>query len=225
VCISTTFLLSESADITTSGFERSTIRISKRRSRGAIASKYRNAGQTSVCGNRILAQDGVYDAFTKRLAETAGAMKVADGFEPSAVIGPLIDMKAVEKVEAHIADAIKKGVKEATVLTDVHGRHRPLTRQRLSDILRISRYRVEKPMQVQVARWGNSLGLRIPKDIALRAGLREGARVDVEAEGDRIIVSPARPRYVLADLLKGMTPEAMRQAFDWGPDKGREIVE
>jgi succinate-semialdehyde dehydrogenase/glutarate-semialdehyde dehydrogenase len=79
-------------------------------------------------------QDGVYDAFTKRLAETAGAMKVADGFEPGAVIGPLIDMKAVEKVEAHIADAVKKGTKvvtggkraaqggsffEPTVLTDV----------------------------------------------------------------------------------------------------------
>ena len=80
-------------------------------------------------------------------------------------------------------------------------------------------------MQVQVARWGNSLGLRIPKDIALRAGLREGTRVDVEAEGDRIIISPARPRYVLADLLKGTTPQAMREAFDWGPDKGREIIE
>jgi succinate-semialdehyde dehydrogenase / glutarate-semialdehyde dehydrogenase len=78
--------------------------------------------------------DGTYDAFTKRLAETAGAMKVADGFEPGAVIGPLIDMKAVEKVEAHIADAVKKGAKvvtggkraaqggsffEPTVLTDV----------------------------------------------------------------------------------------------------------
>ena len=84
--------------------------------------------------NRILAQDGVYDALTKRLAETAGAMKVADRFEPGAVIGPLIDMKAVEKVEAHIADAVKKGAKvvlggkraaqggsffEPTVLTDV----------------------------------------------------------------------------------------------------------
>jgi succinate-semialdehyde dehydrogenase/glutarate-semialdehyde dehydrogenase len=102
--------------------------------KGAIASKYRNAGQTCVCANRILLQDGVYDAFTKRLAETAGAMKVADGFEPGAVIGPLIDMKAVEKVEAHIADAVKKGAKvvtggkrsalggtffEPTVLTDV----------------------------------------------------------------------------------------------------------
>ena len=80
-------------------------------------------------------------------------------------------------------------------------------------------------MHVQVARWGNSLGLRIPKDIANRVGLREGARVDVEAQGDRIIVSPARPRYVLAELLKGITPEAMREAFDWGPDKGRETVE
>src|SRR5215471_12996871 len=102
--------------------------------KGAIASKYRNAGQTCVCANRILVQDGVYDAFTKRLAETAGAMKVADGFEPGAVIGPLIDMKAVEKVEAHISDAVKKGAKvvtggkrsalggtffEPTVLTDV----------------------------------------------------------------------------------------------------------
>jgi antitoxin MazE len=89
----------------------------------------------------------------------------------------------------------------------------------------IPRTGVEKPMQVQVARWGNSIGLRIPKDIALRAGLRAGTRVDVETEGDRIIISRARPRYVLADLLIGMTPEAMRQAFDWGPDKGREIVE
>jgi succinate-semialdehyde dehydrogenase/glutarate-semialdehyde dehydrogenase len=100
----------------------------------AIASKYRNAGQTCVCANRILVQDGVYDPFTERLAETAGAMKVADGFEPGAVIGPLIDMKAVEKVEAHIADAVKKGAKiviggkraahgssffEPTILTDV----------------------------------------------------------------------------------------------------------
>jgi succinate-semialdehyde dehydrogenase/glutarate-semialdehyde dehydrogenase len=87
-----------------------------------------------VCANRILVQDSVYDAFTKRLAETAGAMKGGRWFEPGAVIGPLIDMKAVEKVEAHIADAVKTGAKvvtggkrsalggsffEPTVLTDV----------------------------------------------------------------------------------------------------------
>jgi antitoxin MazE len=80
-------------------------------------------------------------------------------------------------------------------------------------------------MQVQIARWGNSLGLRIPKDLATQAGLRAGARVEVTAEGDRIILTPARRRYVLADLLQGVTPEAMREAFDWGPDKGREIVD
>jgi antitoxin MazE len=80
-------------------------------------------------------------------------------------------------------------------------------------------------MQVQVSRWGNSLGLRIPKDIAIRAGLCDGARVEIEAEGDRIVITPAQRRYVLAELLRGMTPEAMREAFYWGPDKGREAVE
>jgi succinate-semialdehyde dehydrogenase/glutarate-semialdehyde dehydrogenase len=102
--------------------------------KGAIASKYRNAGQTCVCANRILVQDGVYEAFARRLAETAGAMKVGSGFEPGTVIGPLIDMRAVEKVESHIADALQKGAHivaggkrhamggsffEPTVLTDV----------------------------------------------------------------------------------------------------------
>lgn len=80
-------------------------------------------------------------------------------------------------------------------------------------------------MEVVIARWGNSLGLRIPKDIAARAGLREGARVDIESEGGRVVITPSRRRYVLADLLRGVTPQAMREAFDWGPDKGREIVE
>ncbi len=80
-------------------------------------------------------------------------------------------------------------------------------------------------MQVRLARWGNSLGLRVPKDIASRAGFYEGARVEVEAEGNRIIITRVRRRYVLADLLKGMTPQAMREAFEWGPDKGRDTAE
>src|SRR3984885_1093044 len=102
--------------------------------KGAIAPKYTNAGQTCVCANRILVQDGVYDAFSKRLAEVASEMKVGDGTSAGVVIGPLIDMKAVEKVESHIADALKKGAKvvagghrsalggsffEPTVLADV----------------------------------------------------------------------------------------------------------
>ena len=80
-------------------------------------------------------------------------------------------------------------------------------------------------MKVVVARWGNSLGLRIPKDIAARAGMREGARVSVGSDGKRIVITPARPHYRLAELLRGITPEAMRDAFDWGPDRGREIIE
>jgi antitoxin MazE len=74
-------------------------------------------------------------------------------------------------------------------------------------------------------RWVTLRYKPLPKDIAVRAGLCEGARVEIEAEGGRITITPARPRYVLADLLQGMTPEAMREAFDWGPDRGREIVE
>ena len=80
-------------------------------------------------------------------------------------------------------------------------------------------------MEVVLARWGNSLGVRIPKDIASRSGLREGARVDIEAQGSRIVITPAQKRYELVELLLDVTPQAMREAFDWGPDKGREIVE
>lgn len=80
-------------------------------------------------------------------------------------------------------------------------------------------------MQVQLARWGNSLGLRIPKDIAARFGLSEGGRVEIEVEGDRIVIRTDRPRYELGDLLAGMTPRDLRGVFDWGPDAGREDVE
>jgi antitoxin MazE len=80
-------------------------------------------------------------------------------------------------------------------------------------------------MQVQISRWGNSLGVRIPKDVARRAGLSEGSRVEIEAEDNRIVIVPSAPRYRLEDMLEGMTPEAMREAFDWGPDVGREAVD
>ena len=81
---------------------------------GAIASKYRNAGQTCVCTNRFLVQDGVYDAFAKRLAEASDGIKIGNGLEDGITQGPLIDMNAVEKVEEHIRDAVAKG---AAVLT------------------------------------------------------------------------------------------------------------
>jgi len=78
---------------------------------GAIASKYRNTGQTCVCTNRFLVQDGVYDAFTKKLSAAVAKMVVGDGLKGDTQQGPLIDMKAVEKVEEHIADAVAKGAK------------------------------------------------------------------------------------------------------------------
>ncbi|HMO49450.1 MAG TPA: NAD-dependent succinate-semialdehyde dehydrogenase, partial [Rubrivivax sp.] len=78
---------------------------------GAITAKYRNAGQTCVCANRLYAQDGIYEAFVAKLAEKARAMKVGNGFEPGVVQGPLIDGQAMAKVEAHVADALAKGAK------------------------------------------------------------------------------------------------------------------
>jgi succinate-semialdehyde dehydrogenase/glutarate-semialdehyde dehydrogenase len=78
---------------------------------GAIASKYRNAGQTCVCANRILVHDKVYDAFAAKLAERVAKFKVGNGLEPGVTIGPLIDDAAVKKVEEHIADAVAKGAK------------------------------------------------------------------------------------------------------------------
>ena len=104
---------------------------------GAMASKYRNTGQTCVCVNRIYVQDGVYDAFAAKLADAVTKLKPAPGLEAGATQGPLIDDKAVAKVEEHIQDALGKGARvivggrrhalggrffEPTVLADVdHG--------------------------------------------------------------------------------------------------------
>ena len=86
---------------------------------GAMASKYRNAGQTCVCANRVLVQDAVYDAFAAKMAAAVAGLKVGYGLEEGTQQGPLIDMRAVEKVEEHIADAVGKG---ATVAVG-GGRH------------------------------------------------------------------------------------------------------
>lgn len=78
---------------------------------GAMASKYRNTGQTCVCANRILVQDSVYDAFTEKLARAVSDLKVGNGLEGEVQQGPLINRAAVDKVEAHIADAKSKGAR------------------------------------------------------------------------------------------------------------------
>jgi succinate-semialdehyde dehydrogenase/glutarate-semialdehyde dehydrogenase len=81
---------------------------------GAMASKFRNTGQTCVCANRILVQDGVYDAFAAKLKVAVEAMKVGNGMEPGVAQGPLINAAAVVKVEEHIADAVSLGASVVT---------------------------------------------------------------------------------------------------------------
>lgn len=80
-------------------------------------------------------------------------------------------------------------------------------------------------MQVQVARWGNSLGLRLPKEVATRLGIVDGTRVDLTADDSRIVISVDRPVYSLEELLRGVRPGEMQAAFDWSDDVGREVVE
>ena len=80
---------------------------------GAMQSKYRNTGQTCVCANRFLVQDGVYDKFADAFAQAASKLKVAPGLEGGSEQGPMIDMAGVEKVEEHIEDAVSKGAKIA----------------------------------------------------------------------------------------------------------------
>ncbi|MGB2833408.1 MAG: NAD-dependent succinate-semialdehyde dehydrogenase, partial [Methylotenera sp.] len=101
---------------------------------GAMISKFRNAGQTCVCANRLFVQDGVFDAFAKKLAAKVSALKVGAGIADGVTQGPLIDATAIEKIESHVADAVSKGAKlvqggkrhalggtffEPTVLADV----------------------------------------------------------------------------------------------------------
>jgi len=81
---------------------------------GAMASKYRNTGQTCVCANRILVQDGVYAAFAQKFTEAVQALKVGDGMEPGVTQGPLINAEALAKVEEHVADALARGARLLT---------------------------------------------------------------------------------------------------------------
>jgi len=80
---------------------------------GVMASKFRNAGQTCVCANRILVQEGIYDRFASRLRAAIEQLTVGDGMSKGVTIGPLIDANAVEKVERHIEDAVRHGARIA----------------------------------------------------------------------------------------------------------------
>jgi succinate-semialdehyde dehydrogenase/glutarate-semialdehyde dehydrogenase len=125
---------------------------------GAIASKYRNAGQTCVCANRLLVQSGIYDRFASRLAEVVSTMKVGDGLASDTKIGPLIDEKAVAKVEQHVADSIAKGAKliaggkrvagagtffAPTVLTNVTADMLPMREETFGPVAPLMRFETE----------------------------------------------------------------------------------
>jgi succinate-semialdehyde dehydrogenase/glutarate-semialdehyde dehydrogenase len=125
---------------------------------GAMASKYRNAGQTCVCANRLLVQEGIYEAFAAKLAERVKALKVGAGTEAGVNQGPLIDAAALEKVEAHVADALAMGARvltggkrharggtffEPTVLADVTPEMRCAREETFGPVAPLFRFRDE----------------------------------------------------------------------------------
>jgi succinate-semialdehyde dehydrogenase/glutarate-semialdehyde dehydrogenase len=125
---------------------------------GAIASKYRNAGQTCVCANRIFVQEGIYDEFAKKLAEKVKGFKVGRGDEKGTVIGPLINRDAVIKVREHVNDAVKQGAKivvggnphslggtffEPTVLTGVTVKMRVATEETFGPVAPLFKFKDE----------------------------------------------------------------------------------
>ncbi|HWS73581.1 MAG TPA: NAD-dependent succinate-semialdehyde dehydrogenase [Quisquiliibacterium sp.] len=126
---------------------------------GAIASKYRNAGQTCVCANRLYVQDGVYDAFAAKLAEKVAQFRVGPGTEPGVNVGPLIEEAAMRKVEEHIADAVSQGARiaiggrrhergglffEPTILTGVTQSMRVAREETFGPVAPLFRFRTEE---------------------------------------------------------------------------------
>ena len=80
-------------------------------------------------------------------------------------------------------------------------------------------------MKTNVAKWGNSLAVRLPRDVVEEIHLEEGSPVDIRVENGALVLRPSRPRYALDDLLAGITPKRMREAWKWGSEKGREVVD
>ncbi len=124
---------------------------------GAMASKYRNAGQTCVCANRIYVQEGVYDQFVQKFSAKVSALKVGNGFEEGVVQGPLIEDAAVEKVQRHVADAVAKGGKvvvggaklqgqffQPTVIADATGNMLCAKEETFGPLAPVFRFRTEQ---------------------------------------------------------------------------------
>ena len=126
---------------------------------GALMSKYRNAGQTCVCTNRIYAHESIYDAFVEKLAAGAAKIKVGNGFEQGVAQGPLIDDQAVAKVEEHVADALAKGAKvvtggklhtlgghfyEPTVLSNVTGDMKVMREETFGPVAAVTKFKTEE---------------------------------------------------------------------------------
>ena len=206
---------------------------------GAVASKFRNMGQTCVCANRVLVQDVVYDEFTARLGQAVSAMKVGNGLDAGVVQGPLIDMAAVEKVEEHIADALDKGARvvvggdrhtlggtwfQPTVLADVTPDMKIAREETFGPVAPLFRFEGEGRCGRDCKRhrvWTRELFLQPRHRTHLarlrRAGVRDGRRELGDPVGGG---GPVRRGQGVRDRSRGLLPGPRRVPRDQVPLHG-----
>lgn len=176
---------------------------------GAMMAKYRNAGQTCVCTNRFYVQAGVYDAFAEKLAAEVAKVKVGNGFENGVQIGPLIDARALAKVESHLADAVSKGASilaggkrhalggtffEPTVVTGVTQAMRVATEETFGPLSPLFRFETEE----EVVGWANTTEYGLAayfysKDLARAFRVSEALKYGMVGVNEGLITTEVAP--------------------------------
>ena len=195
---------------------------------GAMVAKYRNAGQTCVCTNRFYVQAGIYEAFAEKLAKAVAAVKVGNGLEAGVQIGPMIDLKAVEKVEEHLADATAKGAKivtggkrhalggsyfEPTVVTGVTQAMKVATEETFGPLAPLFRFETEEQaIEMANATESGLASYFFTRDLARAFRVSEGLKYGMVGVNEGLITTEVAPFGGVKE--SGMGKEGSRYGLD-----------
>jgi succinate-semialdehyde dehydrogenase / glutarate-semialdehyde dehydrogenase len=201
--------------------------------KGVVASKFRNAGQTCVCANRIFVEDRIYEAFAEKLKEAVAVLKVGDGFEEGVTIGPLINQAAVYKVDNHISDALARGAKimiggkshprgglfyEPTILTDVDPTSRLMREEVFGPVAPLIRFSDESSVIARANDTESGLAAYVyTRDLARSWRICEALEFGIVALNEGIVSTAAAP-------FGGMKQSGLgREGSKYGIDEYVEI--